>query len=143
MGGCVKANRDEEGLRQLFELYGPGMKGSPLAATFDYIARPSDGVGFDASTIQKRIADVDQFQAFMKNYRERLLNSRVDSKPKAQTSRSEATPTHQADRFQLPKISCFVQARFTASYFAETLNQAANDEVPPVDKYEEDQLEGQ
>ena len=90
---ALKLNRDEEGLRQLFELYGPGMKGSPLAATFDYIARPSEGVGFDAGTIQRRIADVDQFQAFMKNYRERLLNSRGDPKSQAQTSRSEATPT--------------------------------------------------
>ncbi len=90
---ALKLNRDEEGLGQLFELYGPGMKGSPLAATFDYIARPSDGVGFDAGTIQRRIADVDQFQAFMKNYRERLLNSRGDPKSQAQTSRSEATPT--------------------------------------------------
>ena len=90
---ALKLNQDEEGLRQLFELYGPGMKGSPLAATFDYIARPSDGVGFDAGTIQKRIADVDQFQAFMKNYRERLLNSGGALNPKAQTSRSEDTPT--------------------------------------------------
>ena len=89
---ALKLNRDEEGLRQLFELYGPGMKGSPLAATFDYIARPSDGVGFDADSIQRRIADVDQFQAFMKNYRERLLNSGGgDSKPQAQTSRSAAS----------------------------------------------------
>ena len=91
---ALKLNRDEEGLRQLFDLYGPGMKGSPLAATFDYIARPSDGVGFDAGTIQKRIADVDQFQAFMKNYRERLLNSGGgEAKPEAQTSRSRDSST--------------------------------------------------
>ena len=72
---ALKLNRDEDGLRQLFELYGPGMRGSPLAATFEYIARPPEGSGFDLGSIQKQIADVDQFQAFMKNYRERLLKS--------------------------------------------------------------------
>ena len=51
------------------------MRASPLAATFDYIAKPSEGAGFDIGSIQKQIADVDQFQAFMKNYRERLLKS--------------------------------------------------------------------
>lgn len=75
---ALKLNRDEDGLRQLFELYGPSMRSSPLAATFDYIAKPSEGSGFDLGSIQKQIADVDQFQAFMKNYRERLLNSGGD-----------------------------------------------------------------
>ena len=72
---ALKLNKDEDALRQLFELYGPAMRASPLAATFDYIAKPSEGAGFDIGSIQKQIADVDQFQAFMKNYRERLLKS--------------------------------------------------------------------
>ncbi len=81
---ALKLNRDEDGLRQLFELYGPGMRGSPLAATFEYIARPPEGSGFDLGSIQKQIADVDQFQAFMKNYRERLLKSEnARAKPNA------------------------------------------------------------
>ncbi|MEL0112614.1 MAG: hypothetical protein VW835_12860, partial [Rickettsiales bacterium] len=50
---ALKLNRDEDGLRQLFELYGPGMRGSPLAATFEYIARPPEGSGFDLGSIQK------------------------------------------------------------------------------------------
>ena len=58
------------------ENYGPSMRSSPMAATFDYIAKPSEGSRFDLGSIQKQIADVDQFQAFMKNYRERLLQSR-------------------------------------------------------------------
>jgi hypothetical protein len=70
---ALKLNRDEDGLRQLFDLFGPSMRSSPLAATFDYIAKPPEGSGFDLGSIQKQIADVDQFQAFMKNYRERLL----------------------------------------------------------------------
>ncbi|MEE2688371.1 MAG: tetratricopeptide repeat protein [Pseudomonadota bacterium] len=77
---ALKLNRDEEGLKQLYELYGPSMKGSPMAATFDYIARPSDDDSFDPGSIKKRISDVDQFQAFMKNYRERLLNSGKEGK---------------------------------------------------------------
>ena len=75
-------------LRQLFELYGAAMRASPLSATFDYIAKPSEGAGFDAGSIQKQIADVDQFQAFMKNYRERLLKSK--GKPKDQTGTKSA-----------------------------------------------------
>ena len=44
---ALKLNKDEEGLRQLFEMYGPGMRASPLAATFDYIAsRRRGGVRF-------------------------------------------------------------------------------------------------
>ena len=88
---ALKLNRDEEGLRQLFELYGPGMRASPLAATFDYIAKPSEGAGFDLGSIQKQIADVDQFQAFMKNYRERLLQS--DDSSGQQTGEQSAQTT--------------------------------------------------
>ena len=93
---ALKLNKDEDALRQLFELYGPAMRASPLAATFDYIAKPSEGAGFDIGSIQKQIADVDQFQAFMKNYRERLLKSRdgAASSTGAQSSRqSTATPS--------------------------------------------------
>ena len=72
---ALKLNRDEDGLRQLFTLYGPAMRATPLAATFSYIAKPSEGSGFDLGSIQKQIADVDQFQAFLSNYRERLLKT--------------------------------------------------------------------
>jgi tetratricopeptide (TPR) repeat protein len=93
---ALKLNRDEDGLRQLFDLYGSSMRSSPLAATFDYIAKPSEGSGFDLGSIQKQIADVDQFQAFMKNYRERLLKSgeRPATSTGAQSSgQSTATPS--------------------------------------------------
>jgi hypothetical protein len=91
---ALKLKRDEDGLRQLFDLYGPSMRSSPMAATFDYIAKPSEGSGFDLGSIQKQIADVDQFQAFMKNYRERLLKTRDGATPStgAQSSR-QSTPT--------------------------------------------------
>ncbi|MBO89451.1 MAG: hypothetical protein CMP14_08010 [Rickettsiales bacterium] len=85
---ALKLHKDEDALRQLFELYGAAMRASPLSATFDYIAKPSEGAGFDAGSIQKQIADVDQFQAFMKNYRERLLKSK--GKPKDQTGAKPA-----------------------------------------------------
>jgi tetratricopeptide (TPR) repeat protein len=80
---ALKLNRDEDGLRQLFDLYGPSMLSSPLAASFDYIAKPPEGSGFDLGSIQKQIADVDQFQAFMKNYQERLLKSGTSVEPQS------------------------------------------------------------
>ena len=88
---ALKLNKDEDALRQLFELYGPAMRASPLAATFDYIAKPSEGAGFDIGSIQKQIAGVDQFQAFMKNYRERLLKSesRKNEQKGAQSAQSD------------------------------------------------------
>lgn len=92
---ALKLNKDEDGLRQMFELYGPGMRSSPLAATFDYIAKPSQGSGFDLGSIQKQIADVDQFQAFMKNYRERLLKSKSGGEKSAgkPNGRQSSTPS--------------------------------------------------
>jgi hypothetical protein len=67
------------------------MQSSPLAATFDYIAKPPEGSGFDLGSIQKQIADVDQFQAFMKNYRERLLKPGTSAGAQS-SSQSTARP---------------------------------------------------
>jgi hypothetical protein len=88
---ALKLNRDEDGLRQLFDFFGPSMQSSPLAATFDYIAKPPEGSGFDLGSIQKQIADVDQFQAFMKNYRERLLKPGTSAGAQS-SSQSTARP---------------------------------------------------
>ena len=84
---ALKLNRDEEALRQLFKLYAPGMRSSTLAASFEYIAKPAEGSGFDIGSIKKQIGDVDQFQAFMKNYRERLLK---EEKKKTGTNKVRA-----------------------------------------------------
>lgn len=68
---ALRLDNDESGLRLVHEIYGPAMGRSPLADAFAFIASPSAGVA--GRSITQEIAEIDNFQAFLKNYRDRLL----------------------------------------------------------------------
>jgi hypothetical protein len=63
---------DQRRLSQVRRAYGPAMEGTPLAADFRIVAA-ADRTARDFDDVLQRIATVDDFDAFMKNYRARLL----------------------------------------------------------------------
>ena len=72
---AMRLDKDEAGLKLARELYGPAMKNGPLGDAFRYIVIPKTTVTGDLEGISKRITEIDQFEAFLNNYRERLLQS--------------------------------------------------------------------
>ena len=72
---AMRLDKDEAGLKLARELYGPAMKNGPLGDAFRYIVIPKTTVTGDLEGISKRITEIDQFEAFLNNYRQRLLQS--------------------------------------------------------------------
>lgn len=72
---AMRLDEDEQGLKLARELYGPAMKNSPLGDSFSYIASPRQTVTGDMEGISKKITEIDNFEAFLNNYRKRLLKS--------------------------------------------------------------------
>jgi hypothetical protein len=77
---AMRLDKDEAGLKLARELYGPAMKNSPLGDAFRYIAIPKTTVTGDLEGISKRITEIDQFEAFLNNYRQRLLKPVANKK---------------------------------------------------------------
>ena len=77
---AMRLDKDEAGLKLARELYGPAMKNSPLGDAFQYIAIPKTTVTGDLEGISKRITEIDQFEAFLNNYRQRLLKPAANKK---------------------------------------------------------------
>ena len=73
---AMRLDEDEQGLKLARELYGPAMKNSPLGDSFSYIASPRQTVTGDMEGISKKITEIDNFEAFLNNYRKRLLKSK-------------------------------------------------------------------
>lgn len=70
---ALRLKRDEAGVKMLRELYGPGMSNGKLADAFAYISSPSPASARNIEDMSRRIAETDQFEAFLQNYRERLI----------------------------------------------------------------------
>jgi len=70
---ALRLKRDEAGLKVLRDLYGAGMAMSPLAETFAFIVQSSEGSREDIEAISRRLNESDGFDAFLRNYRERLM----------------------------------------------------------------------
>ncbi|MBP2229316.1 tetratricopeptide (TPR) repeat protein [Azospirillum agricola] len=61
---------DGTGLSQMRKDFEPAMKGGPNEDAFRVLTRPEQALGLiDVSTIRSRVAEVDMFQKFLKNYR--------------------------------------------------------------------------
>ena len=73
---ALQLNNDRAGLKQLRALYGPAMQAGPLRDSFDFISRGSVGGATDISTITRQLSEVEHFDTFLANYRERLLPTR-------------------------------------------------------------------
>ena len=69
-------NSDDDGIALLNDLYGPAMANSSLASTYRFIATPvqSGNTAKLQDTIQQ-LANSDMFNAFMNNYRDKLLRT--------------------------------------------------------------------
>lgn len=86
---ALQLSKDYDGLSLLRKMYGPAMAASPLGNAFQFIASANDeGKTLDIETITARIAASDVFEAFMTDYRERLLKS-----PDAAASKTVAPKT--------------------------------------------------
>jgi len=70
---ALRLKRDEAGVKMLRDLYGAGMAKSKLADAFAYISSPVEENAHGIEEMSKRIAETDKFDAFLKNYRDRLI----------------------------------------------------------------------
>ncbi len=63
---------DMEGLKELHTRFGKRMEASPYASMFRVISPEAERAGEDFLDLASKIADVDNFQAFMTDYRQQL-----------------------------------------------------------------------
>jgi len=80
---ALKLDQDEAGLTQVRELYGPAMNLSAFRDVFNYIVAPNDGGGASLQASLQQLATTDGFNAFMENYRDRLLTPVLGSEESA------------------------------------------------------------
>lgn len=72
-GVALRLKRDETGLKNLRDLYGPGMAKSQLAETFAFISQPTSGSSGDIEAVARKVMEADGFEGFLRNYRDRLM----------------------------------------------------------------------
>jgi hypothetical protein len=72
---ALRLKRDEAGVKMLRDLYGKGMANSKLADAFAYISSPVQENAVSVEEMSRRIAETDKFDAFLKNYRDRLIEA--------------------------------------------------------------------
>jgi hypothetical protein len=95
---ALRLKRDEPGVKMLRDLYGLGMRESTLADAFAYISNASPGNASSIEEMSRRIAETDKFEAFLKNYRERLIappttaTVKKDVDPETSTATGNAAP---------------------------------------------------
>ena len=80
---ALKLDKDDAGLAQIRELYGPAMNISPFRDVFNYIVAPNDQGGASLQASLQQLAGGDGFNAFMENYRDRLLTPALNSEERA------------------------------------------------------------
>ena len=76
---ALKLDQDEAGLNQVRELYGPAMNISAFRDVFNYIVAPNDQGGANLEASLQQLSATDGFNAFMENYRDRLLTPVIGS----------------------------------------------------------------
>jgi hypothetical protein len=89
---ALRLKRDEAGVKMLRDLYGAGMDKSKLADAFAYITSPVQESARDIEEMSKRIAETDKFDAFLKNYRDRLIASPATAMKKEGETMPPAPP---------------------------------------------------
>jgi hypothetical protein len=100
---ALQLSRDGDGLALLRDLYGAAMAESPLANVFEFISSADDeGKSLDIETITSRFAASDVFEAFMDDYRTRLLKSPDADEVKSSDAPAGATPTDSAPAATAP-----------------------------------------
>lgn len=91
---ALKLDKDDPGLAQIRELYGPAMNISPFRDVFNYIVAPNDQGGASLQASLQQLAGGDGFNAFMENYRDRLLTPSLNSeqRPPVTSGRNNLNP---------------------------------------------------
>jgi len=79
---ALRLKRDEAGIIMLRDLYGPGMARSKLADAFAFISSPTGRAAKNIDDITRKMAESDSFDAFLKNYRDRLITPSKTAKTK-------------------------------------------------------------
>ncbi|MEM9684621.1 MAG: hypothetical protein AAF942_15215, partial [Pseudomonadota bacterium] len=100
---ALRLKRDEAGVKMLRELYGPGMSNGKLADAFAYISSPSPASAKNIEDMSRRIAETDQFEAFLQNYRERLIPA--STKDVAGTPAGQGADIDAPGRVPAPPVS--------------------------------------
>jgi tetratricopeptide (TPR) repeat protein len=98
---ALRLKRDEAGIIMLRDLYGPGMARSKLADAFGFISSPTGRAAKNIDDITRKMAESDTFDAFLKNYRDRLIApSKMTNAKKAApgaAAQGETKPDAQSD----------------------------------------------
>ena len=70
---------NERGLARVRSNYGAAMDASPFRDAFRLIATPEAAAPIDVAAVAKKVTDVENFQAFMTTYRERLREQQLSA----------------------------------------------------------------
>lgn len=90
---ALKLDRDEPGLAQVRRLYGPAMNVSAYRDVFNYIVAPAAEGGASLTASLQQLSGGDGFNAFMENYRERMLSAVLgDDEPPRVTTGATSMP---------------------------------------------------
>lgn len=100
---ALRLKRDEAGIIMLRDLYGPGMARSKLADAFAFISSPTGRAAKNIDDITRKMAESDSFDAFLKNYRDRLIT------PSKMTKAKEAVPAAAAQGETKPETPADAQ----------------------------------
>ncbi len=106
---ALRLKRDEAGIIMLRDLYGPGMARSKLADAFAFISSPTGRAAKNIDDITRKMAESDSFDAFLKNYRDRLIA------PSKMTKAKKAAPGAAAPGETKPDAQSDAQRAGTAS----------------------------
>jgi len=87
---ALRLKRDEDGIKMLRQLYGPGMAKSKLADAFAYITSAEPDSVRNIEEMSKRIAQTDKFDGFLKEYRDRLMTPLATASKKDGTDKGKA-----------------------------------------------------
>ncbi len=94
---ALRLKRDEAGIIMLRDLYGPGMSRSKLADAFAFISSPTGRAAKNIDDITRKMAESDSFDAFLKNYRDRLITPSKTAKTKDAPTDAAAPAATQPD----------------------------------------------
>lgn len=106
---ALRLKRDEAGIIMLRDLYGPGMAQSKLADAFAFISSPTGRAAKNIDDITRKMAESDSFDAFLKNYRDRLIA------PSKMTKSKKAAPDAAAQDGTQPDAQSDAQRTGTAA----------------------------
>jgi hypothetical protein len=77
LAAALTLSDDQAGLARLRSAFGPAMRESSAAATFDVLAGGNDAPTGDVATLAGKVAQIGELQSFVASYRQKLASAKV------------------------------------------------------------------